>query len=225
MPNRILREGIVTSPRLVLLSWPAEVFYRRLMSVVDDFGRYHAHLMLLRAACYPMQLDKVSDSDVGKWLGETRKAALVRVYEIAGAAYLELLDFRQQVRAKKSKFPDPPECDEQSQCECVADAKQVPANAHLDGDVSEGGDGARKRARASPKVQLPAGFIVSDRVRVWAEGKGFGDLDAHLESFVSKCKAKGYTYADWDEGFMGAIRDNWAKIPATNAKPPRFVAP
>ncbi len=48
MPNRILREGILTSERVNLLSWEAEVFYRRLMSVVDDYGRFHAHPALLR---------------------------------------------------------------------------------------------------------------------------------------------------------------------------------
>lgn len=223
MPNRILREGINTSPRMAKLSWPAEVFYRRLMSVVDDYGRYHAHHMLLRAACYPMQLDKVSEADIGKWLGECRKAALVSVYEISGVAYLELLDFRQQVRAKKSKFPDPPPDAQQMTCECVADAQQMPANAHLDVDVSEGGDGPRKRA--TRKTPLPADFGISDRVRAWAEKNGVLNLEPHFESFVSKARAKGYTYADWDEGFMGAIREDWAKLGKGAKSEPRFVAP
>lgn len=126
MPNRILREGILTSPRIAKLSWPAEVFYRRLHSVVDDYGRYHAHPMLLRAACYPLQLDKVSDSDIGKWMRETAEAALVRVYPAEdGKDYLELLDFRQQVRAAKSKFPPPMTDAQQMLSKCVADAQQV----------------------------------------------------------------------------------------------------
>ncbi len=126
MPNRILREGILTSPRIAKLSWAAEAFYRRLMSVVDDFGRFHAHPMLLRAACYPLQLDKVSDSDIGKWMRETAEAALVRVYPAEdGKRYLELLDFRQQVRATKSKFPQPPTDATQVHSECLADAQHV----------------------------------------------------------------------------------------------------
>lgn len=130
MPNRILREGILTSPRMSRLGWAEEVFYRRLHSVVDDFGRYYADAGLLRAACYPSQLNKVSDSDIGKWLGACSDAALVRVYPAQdGERYLEVLDFGQQVRAKKSKFPD-------ALSTCVADAQQVPANAHLDVSVS-----------------------------------------------------------------------------------------
>lgn len=147
MPNRILREGIITSPRIAKLGWPEEVLYRRLMSVVDDYGRYYADAGMMRAACYPRQLGKVADSDVGKWTRNLVEAGLVRVYPASdGESYLELLDFRQQVRAKDSKFPDPPST-------CVADAKQVPANARLDVDVfvyEDGGvfEGGRLREPA-----------------------------------------------------------------------------
>ena len=119
----------MTSPRIARLGWAEEVFYRRMHSVVDDFGRYFADPGLLRAACYPRQLNKVSDSDVGKWLRACVDAALVRVYQVDGEDYLLLLDFNQQVRAKKSKFPPVPSA-------CAADAKHVPADAHLDVSVS-----------------------------------------------------------------------------------------
>ena len=108
MPNRILREGILTSERVEALNWAEEVFYRRLMSVVDDFGRYYARPSLLRAACYPLLLTKVSDSDIEKWLSACENAALVSLYPaLDGKRYLQLLDFKQQVRATVSKFPQP----------------------------------------------------------------------------------------------------------------------
>ena len=134
MPNRILRDGIVSSERVCSLSWVEEVFYRRLHSVVDDFGRYYAKAALLRAACYPLQLDKTSDSDIAKWLAAAQGAGLVRVYSVKGKDYLELVDFRQQVRAKASKFPVPP-----------ASASHLlskrSAHAHLDVDVDVDVDG------------------------------------------------------------------------------------
>jgi hypothetical protein len=120
VPNRILREGILTSERVNALTWPAEVFYRRVISVVDDYGRYYASSMLLRAACYPLHLDKVSDADIDKWLTECVRAGLVSVYPAQdGKRYLQLHDFRQQTRAKASKYPDPIVV-------CVADAQQTP---------------------------------------------------------------------------------------------------
>jgi hypothetical protein len=147
LPNRILREGILTSPRVAKLGWPEEVFYRRLMSVVDDFGRYYADPGMLRAACYPRQLSKVTDPDIGKWTRNLAEAGLVRVYPAQdGESYIELLDFRQQARAKASKFP------EQSST-CVADATQTTstsvAPAPVFGDVSVDG-GGDERARAAP---------------------------------------------------------------------------
>lgn len=70
------------------------------------------------------------------------------------------------------------------------------------------------RKRAPSKTALPQGFTISDRVRSWAAEKGHTRLEQHLESFRIKVAAKGYTYADWDSAFMGAIRDNWANLPA-----------
>lgn len=137
MPNRILREGILTSERVDALNWEAEVFYRRLMSVVDDFGRFTAHPSLLRAALFPLKLDTVRDANMERLLAFVEQARLVRVYEVAGKRYLELLDFKQQVRAKESKYPQPPADDLHPPSICAADAKQMPASAHLDGD----GDG------------------------------------------------------------------------------------
>lgn len=105
MPTRILRDGILTSERVARLGWSEEVFYRRLMSVVDDHGRYYALPALLRAACYPLHLDKVSDADIGKWLTVCVTAGLVSVYPASdGKRYLEILDFNQRVQSK-SKFP------------------------------------------------------------------------------------------------------------------------
>jgi hypothetical protein len=107
MPDRIVRAGILSSEKVCSLSWPAEVFYRRLFSVVDDFGRYDGRLTILRTALYPLQIDKVSDLDVGKWRLETAKAGLVRVYAIDGKEYVEVLNFGQRLRAAKSKWPSP----------------------------------------------------------------------------------------------------------------------
>jgi len=132
----MLREGILTSERIDMLSPAGEVFYRRLMSVVDDYGRFSANPKLLRAACYPLKLDTVRDADVVAWLDECASASLVLRYEDSGKQYLEVQDFRQQVRSKHSKYPNPFSVDNT----CLADAKQIPASEHLDGDGDEDGD-------------------------------------------------------------------------------------
>jgi uncharacterized protein YdaU (DUF1376 family) len=71
-----------------------------------------------------------------------------------------------------------------------------------------------KDIRASRKTPLPKDFSISERVNQWAQEKGHHSLQAHFENFVGAARAKGYTYVDWDEALMKAIRDNWAKVPA-----------
>jgi len=151
VPNRILREGILSSERVALLTWQEEVFYRRLMSVVDDFGRFHANPKLLRSACYPLHIDKVSDADIGKWLTSCVTAALVSVYPAPdGKRYLEMHDFRQQTRAKVSKYPP-------MQSTCVADATQTPSTREASARLYGDGDGyvyekEKRGARVPPQA-------------------------------------------------------------------------
>lgn len=107
MPNRYLREGILTSRRVNSLGWQEEVFYRRLMSKVDDYGRYTADPALLRAALYPLLLDRVRDSDIPRLLASCEKAGLVFVYAIDGESYL-VMNKWENGRAKTSSYPTPP---------------------------------------------------------------------------------------------------------------------
>ena len=64
MPTRIIREGIITSEAINSLSEGAENFYRRLMSIADDYGRYYSHPSILRANCFPLKLESVSEASV-----------------------------------------------------------------------------------------------------------------------------------------------------------------
>jgi hypothetical protein len=77
-----------------------------------------------------------------------------------------------------------------------------------------------KKSRTTPTT-LPEGFGVSDRVLKWATQRGLaGVIELHLEAFVSTCRAKGYTYVDWDDAFMNAVRKNWAKIEGQQQRSP-----
>lgn len=108
MPNRILKDSICTSPNIDALGREAEVFFYRLLVQCDDYGRMDARPAILRAKCYPLQIDKVSQDDVKRWLGELVRANLVIPYNIDGADYLQMRTWEkhQQVRAKRSKYPD-----------------------------------------------------------------------------------------------------------------------
>jgi len=188
MPNRILRDGILTSERVARLGWDEEVFYRRLMSVVDDYGRYYATPMLIRAACYPLMLDKVSDSNVEKWANACQNAGLIQIYVGQdGKKYIQLLDFKQQLRAKESKFPD-------MRSTCVADAMHMQSNAHLDVVVDVDVDGGErrpaKRGFTPPEVEDVASYC--DERENGVDPQKFCDFYASKGWMVGKNKMK-----DW----------------------------
>lgn len=106
MPNRIVREGILSSLRVASLDWGSEVFYRRLMSVVDDYGAHeYSCFKLLGSKLYPVH-DNIRDADIARWIAACEKAGLVSVYDVDGRKYIRLFNFKQQLRSE-SKCPPP----------------------------------------------------------------------------------------------------------------------
>lgn len=151
MPSRLIREGILESERVDLLSCAAEVFYRRAMSKADDYGRFYAKPELLIAALYPLRTLKVTAAEIDGWLQECSDAGLMRLYQVDGKPLLEILDFRQQVRSQP-KFPGPPPLTGASQPSCAAIATQMPSNcaasAHLVGFEFVSVSGAKRPVNA-----------------------------------------------------------------------------
>jgi hypothetical protein len=105
MPNRILKDSICTSENLDLLSPGAEIFFYRLLVQCDDYGCFDARLQILRARCYPLRC--VTDKELSKWLDELSQNDLIVIYTVKGKRYLQFKTWKhhQQIRAKKSKYP------------------------------------------------------------------------------------------------------------------------
>lgn len=96
MPNRILREGILTSERINALTPGAEVFFCRLISVADDDGCFSSHHELLRSRLYPLQIDRVSAADISKWIAETVENDLIVFATREEKSCLQILRFFQR---------------------------------------------------------------------------------------------------------------------------------
>lgn len=139
MPTRLLREGIIDSAAVNSLSPHAEVFYRRLMSVVDDFGRFDARPAVLRSRLYPLQLESVREASIPRWIAECVKAGLVRLYVVSGRQYI-LFHKLGAPRAKTSKYPDPPpeieamRADENICAQTFADVPDSHSHSHSSSD-------------------------------------------------------------------------------------------
>lgn len=154
MPNRILRDGINSSPRVNRLSMGAEILYRRLMSIVDDYGRFHAAPVTIRGACWPTCPDKVTEKQVSSWLSEcsTGDRPLIQVYESESARYLQLEGFGQQVRTK-SKFPQPA-----STLKSICQQSEIILRADCEQNVGTSRSRSRSRSAESETKALGAVF-------------------------------------------------------------------
>jgi hypothetical protein len=110
MPNRFLHERICTSETIAALSADEEVFFYRLLVQCDDFGRFDARPAVLRARCFPLQLDRAPESSIVAWMGTLERVGLLWRYQHNGRPYLQVRTWAnfQEIRAQKSKFPAPP---------------------------------------------------------------------------------------------------------------------
>lgn len=174
MPNRIVREGILTSERIEQLDPPAEVFYRRLLSKVDDHGLYDARAAILRASLYPLRLDRVREADCSRWIAACVKAGLIVLYEAAGKPYLKVLNTQWQARSDP-KYPLPPP---ESNCVQLQTSAGLDVVVVVDGDVDKnvGDIGSRDQSRSPANGSSIAYIPLND-------GSEFGISLQHVEEF------------------------------------------
>ena len=140
MPNRMLRP-YCDSLKFDGIDASAERLWVRLLTVVDDFGRFHGEPRLIKASCFPL-IDNLRPADVLRWLDDLSTRHLILRYKVRQREYLAITNFRQRTRQATSKFPPPdgkppdwrPTDDGQLTVTCQS-------TAHGDGD----GDGGRRR--------------------------------------------------------------------------------
>lgn len=172
-----------------------------MLNFSDDNGN-----MAYSAKRLKMQIFPADAIDTQPLLDELIAHGVLIEYSVNGEKFLHIKGFRKhQVinRPSQSQIPLP---------DFIEDSLSPPAPL-LDGKEGKGKERNKKTApRKARATSMPEGFGISERVRVWAEGKRFTNLEPQLEAFVSYVKRKGATYVDWDEALMTAIRDDWAKV-------------
>lgn len=153
VPNRYVRESAIESENVDKLSWQSEVFWRRLLNRVDDFGRFTANLELLRASVFPLRLNKVSAADIGKMLLECEQSDLVSTWKgDDGKAYLVMHRW-EKGRAAKSRYPEPPEHIRKRMQTNVCESLQPHTDApDPDPDFDPDGDTRARTLEANPII-------------------------------------------------------------------------
>jgi hypothetical protein len=108
MPDRVIRDELLTSERYWQCSPLARNLFVGIMLCADDCGRYTGSTFALASRCMG---GSIPAGQVAGLLAELTAADLVRAYEgeADGATYLYIPRFRQRMRYPKSRYPDVPE--------------------------------------------------------------------------------------------------------------------
>lgn len=220
---RNIKPAIMDNERLAELPFEARLLFVYLWMLADREGRLEDRPKRIAAQALPYD----RSTDVGAMLDSLHKAGFIERYEAQGVACIQVVNFKKHqtphVREQASELPE----------KCSVTSLAVPEH-HLGSAESSprspdslipdslivdsarealpaGADQPTKRRRAQ-KTSMPDDFGLSDRVKAWATAKGFDGLDEHLEAFRRKATAHGYTYVNWDDAFMEAVREDWAKL-------------
>jgi hypothetical protein len=207
---RSIKPEFPQSESMGRVSRDARLLFVELWTICDDSGRTRAASRMLASLLFPYDDD--APSLIDGWLSELEREGCLSRYEVEGNTYLEIHNWLNHQKIDKPS---------QSKIPSFANAREPSESAReklprIKEGIKEGsGDSANKCAKSTPekrKTTIPDGFDISERVKAWAEEKGHSHLADHLDSFRSKCRAKGYTYVDWDDAFMEAVRKNWANV-------------
>jgi len=211
---RSIKPEFPQSESMGRVSRDARLLFILLWTLCDDSGRTRAASRMLASLLFPYDDD--APGLIDGWLNELDREGCIVRYAAGGNCYVEICNWLNHQKIDKPSASKIPAFDESSRI--LANPRE---ESSLDQGKDQGkegsGDSASKPAKSAPakrKTTMPEDFGISERVKAWATEKGHTRLAEHLESFRSKCRAKGYTYVDWDDAFMEAVRTNWANLGA-----------
>lgn len=106
MPDRVIRDELLTSERYWSVSDESRLLYLHLLLCADDTARYTGQNFSLRTKCFA---GRAMDAErMETLLSELVSQDLIRLYESGQERFVFIPRFRQRLRFTNSKFPAPP---------------------------------------------------------------------------------------------------------------------
>lgn len=223
-----MRAEILSSESLALVSRDADLLFRSLILIADDYGRLDGRIPVIRGAVFPLR-PEVTDKKVERWLAELVSIPdpPVRQYSVDGRTYLALTGWERHrgksKRASDSKYPSPPE-------ECETQYNASPEIRGKYGDPPEGmesrvwsrGMESREISGVSPDPSLskPKERLCPDRLEAseresllaWAATRSFTESQVRFAWNAVKdwSRSKNEKRTDWLAATRNAMRLGWA---------------
>ena len=106
MPNRIVRESILDSPRYWSVDEGAELLYMHLLLLADDFGCLSIEFGFIGRRCF---MHRPTDARLENLIKQLAGADLIRPYRHRDLHYAFIPRFRQRLKRETLKNPQPPD--------------------------------------------------------------------------------------------------------------------
>jgi hypothetical protein len=222
--SRNIKPSIMDNEELAEREPLARLLFVYLWMLADREGRLEDRPKRIAAQALPY--DRAAD--VGAMLDELHKAGFIARYTVGDIACIQILAFEKHqnphVREAPSTLPKmgqgtTKEVPKHNLGSAEASPRSpdsgflIPDSLIVDTRLPAASPAAKPTIKGRKnKTPLADDFAVSDRVLAWAREHRFDRLDEHLAAFKRKAKANGYAYASWDDAFMEAIREDWAKL-------------
>jgi hypothetical protein len=199
-------------------------------TLADCEGRLEDRPKRIRAQLHPYD-----DGDTDAMLQSLHDRNFITRYSVGGVGYIEINNFKKHQRISgkeaesESSIPKNPnviiDIDNGSAGEALGKQQgstgEIPNAQERKGKERKGKEEeeekrvppAQARRARTIKTPIPADLSITPELQAWADERGYREpLDAHLENFIGKATAKGYSYADWQAALRNAIRDDWAGL-------------
>ena len=222
MPNRVLKESILTSETVGSLDHISWRLFVSLICLADDYGRGKANPTLLKGLVFP--LCEVSVKQIEKSLQRLVEVDAIRLYTVDDSHYFYFPKWleHQTPRAKESKYPDPKNC---SSPQMQADeniCKQMQASAN------------KCISYTNTNTNTNTNNIIKEERHRYGEYNNVLLTDDELE----KLKAEYPDYKDWIERLSSYIASsgksykshyatirNWARSEKTSKQDSKVAKP
>ena len=227
MPNRIIKESICTSDSIDQLGWFEEVLFYRLIVNCDDYGRFDGRPAVVKNRLFPLK-ENLTLKNVEYAINKLARSGLITPYISGGKPFLFLPTWNahQNVRAKKSKYPEPenictqvnadednsPRNPIQSESNSKSESESKPARAReLDFEIFwkayPRSEGKQKAKSAFAKVDVPLDVLLNalDEQKKSAQWtKNNGQFIPHASTWLNGKRWEDHMVQNYDDIPKGA---------------------
>ena len=209
MPNRILKESICVSETINRLDWFTEVFFYRLITQCDDFGRFDARPAIIKARLFPLR--DIRHEQIASALQKLALEELAILYHVDGKPFVQLSSWaeHQRVRNSVKKYPEPSESDPPQVAASCGELPQLAADCGLNPESriqNPNPESQSRRARARPSKVSFAEYVALTQQEYDTLTEEFGE-PATLKAIEILNNYKGANGRQYKSDYM-AMR-NW----------------